>query len=303
MDFIGTVFKQLGKNKQNYKFIFNKFKFILVCISTIIILFFSAFVFNKHFIKPYSPKIIEDSIAYKNNYSKETALKYSNFEIQGTSWLSFRDVPQFVKCYTKGKKTLDLGCGAGRSTRFLRNIGLDVYSVDISSEYIDQARRIDKLGKYFLIKNNKIPFKDEVYDFIFSSHVLLMIPTKNDLNSFFKEANRVLKKGGILIAVTGSEEMHAYDKKWLSYNSSFPENKNAKSGSIVKLLIKDVGVVFYDYNWTNEDYLEIINNQGFEVLKVHRPLGKDNEAYKWKSEKKHSPYILYVLRKNYKKAS
>ena len=241
-----------------------------------------------------------DSIkkADKENYSKSNAYKYSNFEIQGTSWLSFRDVPELINEYVHGTKTLDLGCGAGRSTRFLKNIGLEVVGADISCEFIKQAHRVDKVGKYLLMKKDRIPAKDNSYDLVFSSHVLLMIPTKEELNKALNEMHRVLKKDGICIAVTGSEEMHAFDKKWLSYKSDFPENVNPKRGGIVKLVIKDVGAVFYDYNWTNEDYLEEINNNGFEVLKIHHPIGRKNEGYKWLSEKNYSPYVIYVLRKN-----
>lgn len=273
------TFKKLKKKIKflSYKF-FTVFAIVIILIS---MMFFSSHGF----------------IANKNNYSKNTAYKYSNFGIQGTSWLSFRDIPDFIKDYVNGKDTLDFGCGAGRSTRFLKSLGLKVTGVDISQEFIDQAYRIDKLGNYKLMKKDKIPFNDNSFDFVFSSHVLLMIPTKKELNDYFKEAHRVLKKDGILIAVTGSENMHDFDKNWLSYNTNFPENIAPKNGAIVKVEIKDVGAIFYDYNWTNKDYLEFIKNNNFKVIKIHYPLGKKNEKYAWLSEKQYSPYIVYILKK------
>ena len=242
-------------------------------------------------------QIVEESEANKINYSKETAYTYSNFGIQGTSWLSFRDVPDFISKFVKGKKTLDFGCGAGRSTRFLKNLNLEVIGVDISSEFIKQANRVDKVGKYLLMKKGRIPFPNNSYDFVFSSHVLLMVPTKAGLNEIFQEVHRVLKKDGIFIVVTGSEEMHSYRRNWISYQTDFPENISPSSGTIVKLKIKEVNSLFCDYNWTNEDYLNVIKNNGFEIAKIHFPLGKDADGINWKSEKEASPYVIYVLKK------
>jgi len=53
----------------------------------------------------------------------------------------------------------------------------------------------------------------------------------------------------------------------------------------------------YNYHWTNNDYLEVINNNDFDVVKIHYPLGNENEKYKWLSEKDSSPDVIYILRK------
>ncbi len=231
------------------------------------------------------------------SYSQENAKKYAKFGIEGTSWLSFRDIPFYVKKYVKGKKTLDLGCGAGRSTRFLTALGLDVVGVDISEQYLKEAVFIDPKTHFFLSEKGKIPSIENSYDFVFSSFVLIMIPTKEELKNTVKEVCRILKKEGIFIVITGSEEMHSIDKKWLSYETSFPENKNPKSGDRLKVMIKKVGAIFYDYNWLEDDYSKLFTSNGFEILETHHPLGKDNEGYAWSSEKECSPYIVYVLKK------
>jgi ubiquinone/menaquinone biosynthesis C-methylase UbiE len=162
------------------------------------------------------------------SYSQENAKKYAKFGIEGTSWLSFRDVPFYVKKYVKGKKTLDLGCGAGRSTWFLKSLGLDVVGVDICEQYLKEAVFIDPNTHFFLLEKGKIPSIENSYDFVFSSFVLIMIPTKEELQNTVKEVCRVLKKDGIFIVITGSEEMHSIDKKWLSYETNFSENKSPK---------------------------------------------------------------------------
>jgi hypothetical protein len=65
----------------------------------------------------------------------------------------------------------------------------------------------------------------------------------------------------------------------------------------IKVMIKKVGAIFYDYNWLEDDYSKLFTANGFEILEVHHPLGKDNEGYDWSSEKESSPYIVYVLKK------
>ncbi len=248
------------------------------------------------FVKLYGADLTYSEINEIND-QQENVSKYAKFEIEGTSWLSFRDVPQLIQKYVKGTKTLDYGCGAGRSTRFLKSLGLDVIGVDISQKFLKEACKLDNKTHYCFIENSKIPAIDESYDLVFSSHVLLVVPTKQEMAVLFKEIHRVLKKGGIFIAVTGSEEMHSPRRKWISYETDFPENYNPKSGSPVKLHIKGVNVVFYDYNWTYKDYVSLLEDNGFEVLETHFPIGKEGEHYTWKSEKYHSPYIVYVVRK------
>lgn len=284
--------KIVRKKKQSKRKLSKKFLLTILILTIVVCGVFlhkTDIVFNK--------KSITMKGAFQEDYSRNNAFKYSNFEIQGTSWLSFRDVPKLINKYVHGKKTLDFGCGAGRSTRFLKNIGLNVVGIDISNEFIKQAHRIDKSGKYILMKNTTVPIKNNTYDFVFSSHVLLMLPNKEELNKALSEMFRVTKKGGTCIIVTGSEKMHAFDEKWVSYKTNFPENINPKSGDMVKLFIKDCGAVFHDYNWTDEDYSKAIKQNGFEIVTRHYPLGKENEGYAWISEKRTSPYILYVLKK------
>ena len=48
---------------------------------------------------------------------------YAKLEFPGTYYLAYRDLPGIIFEHVKGRKSLDFGCGAGRSTRFLQKIG------------------------------------------------------------------------------------------------------------------------------------------------------------------------------------
>jgi ubiquinone/menaquinone biosynthesis C-methylase UbiE len=233
----------------------------------------------------------------KENDKIENIEKYSRFGIQGTSWLAFRDVPELVQKYVKGKRTLDYGCGNGRSTRFLKSLGLNPVGMDISINMLMQAKNLDPTGHYFVVNSGKIPAVDQFYDFVFSSFVLLVIETKEEIFQILQEAHRILKDDGTFMVITGSEELHSKQMDWLSYETNFPENDSLTSGSLAKIGNKDVGAVFYDYNWTDQDYQELFKAAGFEVIEKHNPLGKPEDGYKWKSEVQYSPHVIYVLKK------
>ena len=71
-----------------------------------------------------------------------------------------RTISRFAIClplirrYNHGSPALDFGCGTGRSTRFLRNLGLSVVGADISQAMLEQARALDPSGEYHLIRDN-----------------------------------------------------------------------------------------------------------------------------------------------------
>lgn len=229
-----------------------------------------------------------------NNKNHKVTL-YSHLEIKGTGYLVFRDIPKIIKKYAKGRKTLDYGCGAGRSTRFLKSLNLIVEGLDNSQEMIDKAIQLDLSVPYTLITNNQIPKKSNSYDIIFSSLVLFEISSLQELLKIFKEIYRVLKFDGIFIIVTGSEKM--YNHQWLSLDTNYDENKNPSSGALMKIRLKEIDLELYDYFWTDNDYKNIINLSNFSLLEQIYPLGNKNDNYNWIFETLISPYVIYILQK------
>lgn len=229
-----------------------------------------------------------------NDYSVISE-SYASLDNTGTAFLAFNKIPSLLSKYSSGKKTLDYGCGAGCSTFFLSELGLDVEGVDISIDMLNEARKINNDIKFELIKSASLPYSDNFFDVVFSSYVLFEISSKDELKKVFNEIYRTLKRGGIFIAITGSSEL--YNHKWLSLDVNFEQNKNLKTGDIAKVLLKDANLVVYDYYWTDEDYQEVINATDFVRLQQLFPLGCDSDGYTWEDEKEHPPYVIYVLSK------
>lgn len=229
-----------------------------------------------------------------NNYSM-ISTQYASIDNTGTTFLAFKTIPELLKRYKVGKKTLDYGCGTGSSILFLKDIGLDVEGVDISAKMLEEAKQLNKETSFQLIKSAELPFADETFDLVFSSFVWFEMGEKSELKKVIDEVYRVLKKGGLYISVTGSEELYIHE--WLSLDVNFEQNKNLKSGDIAKVLLKDANLIVYDYFWTDKDYNEVIQNTHFDKVETLYPLGTEEDGYPWADEKNFPPYVVYVLLK------
>src|SRR5581483_7821276 len=97
----------------------------------------------------------------------------------------------------KGKRVLEVGCGAGVDlVRFARG-GADVCGIDLADSAIDLARKnfeIQGLKADLRVANGEaIPFPDDSFDFVFAHGVVQY--TAND-QQLVDECRRVLKPGG-----------------------------------------------------------------------------------------------------------
>ena len=232
----------------------------------------------------------------KTHDYEKYASEYARLGMTGTYLLAFRDVPGLIKEYSKGGKALDYGCGAGRSTVFLKGLGLDVIGVDISKDMLEQTKTLDKDGEYRLITSGNLPFDDESFDIIFSSFVFLEVSSLNEIEKILMEMKRVLKKDGIIVFVTSS--MEAPRGNWVSFSYDFPENKRViNSGDRVKLLVRGTNIILYDYYWTDDDYKRVLSNADLVPVKIHKPLGRTDDRIEWLDEKKLPSITVYVIGK------
>lgn len=230
-----------------------------------------------------------------NDYSQK--LNYYIGDITGTGYLAFRDIPQIIQKYSQGgRQTLDFGCGAGRSTRFLKRIGLNVTGVDINHEMINTAKEVDNKGNYLLINDYQEILNLPHYDIIFNSFVLFEFGDRNILNKYISALHSILNPGGILISVINSD--HLFTKDWLSCVNNFEENKNLKSGDIAKIKLPLQGdIELYDYYWTESDYINFFKQAGFSSINIHQSIGYKEDPYLWKDEYSFNPYNIYICTK------
>ena len=233
-----------------------------------------------------------------NSYEDEIRAKeYSKLEFHNTYYLAFRDLPEILNKYVKGKKAIDFGCGTGRSTRFLKKHGFLVVGIDISNEMIKMAKKIDPNGNYHLVDDgNYKNLSSNFYDLILSAFTFDNIPMEKK-EILFTNLRNLLNENGIFINLVCSPEM--YNHEWASFSTKdFPDNKYLKSGDVVPIITTDFDDKrpCYDVLCSDEDYKDIFSKTGFELVKTYRPLAEGDEPYKWVNETKIAPWTIYVIK-------
>lgn len=224
---------------------------------------------------------------------------YAKLEFPGTYYLAYRDLPEIIGAHVRGTKALDFGCGAGRSTRFLRKLGFDVVGVDISEPMLARARELDADGDYRLIPDGNLDILSaDTYDLVLSAFTFDNIPTMERKIGLHRSFGHHLRGGGRIVSLISSPQI--YVNEWASFSTKdFPENKTANSGDKVRIVMLDVEdrrpVV--DEFWKEEDHLEVFRSAELMAIKAYRPLAKQSEPYSWVTETTIAPWIIYVLGK------
>ncbi len=102
------------------------------------------------------------------------------------------------------RKVLELGCSPGHLGMALDAMGMDVYGIDLNSEYLYKYPKsfVERLHiKQCNFENEKIPYADNTFDCIVFTEVLEHIAIQHPAK-VLEEINRVLSPGGILIMST-----------------------------------------------------------------------------------------------------
>jgi SAM-dependent methyltransferase len=236
---------------------------------------------------------------FPNVYDDDArARAYAALEFPGTYSLAFRDLPATIREYVHGTRGLDFGCGAGRSTRFLRDLGFRVRGIDISEPMLQEARARDPQGDYRLVPDDASPdLEESAFDLVLAAFTFDNIPTMEKKVTLFRSLRRSLGPSGRLITIVSAPEIYVHE--WASFSTrDFPENRLARSGDRVRIVMLDVEDrrPVEDILWTAEDYEEVHRRAGLAVVHTIRPLGHAAESHDWVSETHTSPWTIRVLR-------
>jgi SAM-dependent methyltransferase len=238
-------------------------------------------------------------MAFVNSYENVTRAKaYSKLEFANTYRLAFRDLPELFAAHAQGTAALDFGCGTGRSTRFLRELGFEPVGVDISAEMIAKAHELDPRGDYRLVPGDDMSaLPRQGFDLIQSAFTFDNIPGMDLKVRLFRDLRALLAPGGVLINIVSAPEI--YFNEWATFSTAdFPENRNAKPGDTVRIITTEIEdrSPCVDILWPHESYLEVYGRAGLEVVEMRKPLATGDEPYRWASETRIAPWAIYALR-------
>ncbi len=139
------------------------------------------------------------------------------------------------------KCVLDVGCGSGKLVKFLNQRKFSAFGVDLESQGLKMARKINQKGKIIASSADKLPFKDKTFDLITSISVIEHL-TSQQAGKFLKESYRVLSPGGYIFMITpnfNSPMRFLAGKKWFGYLD--PTHINFFTPAILSKLLTKTG--------------------------------------------------------------
>lgn len=237
-------------------------------------------------------------MTFTNAYADaQFADAYSRLQFPGTYHLAYRDLPEILAAHVRGSRALDFGCGAGRSTRFLREHGFEVVGVDIAASMLARARAADPDGDYRLMQDESLGgLADGSFDLVFSGFTFDNIPGVERRLALFGRLTALLAPHGRLVNLVSSPDIYTHE--WASFSTAaYPANRRAASGDVVLIVntaISDARPV-QDVLWTDGAYRSQYERSGLAVVDTYRPLATGGEPWAWVNETRIAPWVIYVL--------
>jgi SAM-dependent methyltransferase len=103
----------------------------------------------------------------------------------------------------------DMGCGPGQVARYLRDVGITVFGLDLSPRMVEQAQHFNPDISFREGNMTSLDLPDGALAGIAAFYAIVNIP-RESLPSIFREMQRVLQPGGLLLLAfhLGDEILH-----------------------------------------------------------------------------------------------
>ena len=130
-------------------------------------------------------------------------------------------------------KLLDYGCGYGENSVYFAKAGYEVHAADVSKDLISYLKKKNKTKakqkiKFFHVneKLKKLPFKDNHFDTIICTGVIMYLASKKKTLYLLNEFERCLKPNGkFIISTFGPQNTFMKRSKKIDKNNYIFEGK------------------------------------------------------------------------------
>jgi len=129
---------------------------------------------NDYFDEAYFQRGDERGTAYRD-YARSASLSPT-----------FREIAEAIKYVFEPRRCLEIGCATGAIVRHLNEIGIETHGIDVSTWAIENRLH----ENVTLAGADDLPFEDDGFDFVYSSHALEHIPSSL-LEDAIREISRV----------------------------------------------------------------------------------------------------------------
>jgi SAM-dependent methyltransferase len=228
-------------------------------------------------------------------YTGGNAELYGSLGIEGSTYeIGFAAVADLLGDIT-GKTFLGFGCGTGHSARFLKRLGAGhVYGADHDRDMIGQALSQELDGVTFLLINGPIPLPDASVEGAISMNVFIEIRTPAAMAHACAEIARTLRPGARFILESSGPMAFGHTFRSFSY----PHAGSLRSGEMTPCVVTAPGgqFVIQDTYWTEDDYVDAIEQGGLAVTTISYPRPRDPAAWST-DEASIPPFIVIEARK------
>jgi len=142
------------------------------------------------------------AVASWEGHERSGATPWNDAEFYALGASDWRDcVLHWQRYGLKTDACLEIGCGAGRITKWLAESFSATYALDISPEMIQYAKNhIDHRSVEFVLSDGaEIPLPDSSISSVFSTHVFQHFDSFAHADAYFAEISRVLQADGTIM--------------------------------------------------------------------------------------------------------
>lgn len=205
---------------------------------------------------------------------------------------------ELFKC-VKDKAVIDIGCGVGKITIKLAQLGADCAGIDYSDKALSLAQQKAKklhLKIEFIRKDIK-EIKDikKQFDIAVISQILPHIKKIYEINKLFYDTNQILKTSGRLILTEPHPVFDVYMRERFS-DGSFNYFKSGQPYQF-EMNLNNKKFSSQAYHWTLSDYTKVLINNGFTITQLIEPkviiTGKVADKQYYKNKCRYPSYIIF----------
>lgn len=190
-------------------------------------------------------------------------------------WLG-KEKEFLIRYVAKDSKVLEIGCGEGRSLKYLLKITKNIVGIDNNSKAIEDLKSRLKDVDIQLADGKDLPFEDNSFDFV--------LCIGNTFGDFGKNRSKVLsemtrvakKRGEIFISVYNEDAM---EERLKIYRKIGAPIKEIIGGKVFFENLKDIES---SEQFSKEELEEIFKEAGLEILEIK----KEGIGYFCRLEKK-----------------
>jgi len=135
-----------------------------------------------------------DASYFQDVYSHEPGTARASVFIYGRNMI-LEELEAVLKDIPKGARVLDIGCGTGHLTNWIKSKGYTVFGLEASENMIQYAVKNFPDIPFKKGISSELPYENDYFDLIVAVEVLRYLDDAENLATY-KEFHRVLKKGG-----------------------------------------------------------------------------------------------------------